>query len=54
MFPPLLLPFPCSHPSHKIQLRIEKSTELSGFSHWRHMCEEVALVTSDSMQRHGL
>ena len=39
MFPPLLLPFPCSHPSHKIQLRIEKSTELSGFSHWRHVCE---------------
>ena len=39
MFPPLLLPFPCSHPTHKIQLRIEKSTELSGFSHQRHMCE---------------
>ena len=39
MFPPLLLSFPCSHPSCKIQPRIEKSTELSGFSHWRHVCE---------------
>ena len=40
MFPLLLLPFPCSHCSCKIQPRIEKSTELlSRFCHNQYMCE---------------